>query len=376
MKRILSLDGGGIRGALSLGYLQKIEDILRDRHKNIISPDKFRLCQYFDMIGGTSTGSIIAAALATGLKVSEIKEKYFKLGEKIFGEKYDWWNPLETFRYLKARYNHKPLENELKNVFGDITLGSDKILTALCVVSKRADTNSTWLFHNNPNGRFFDSELGMNKYLPLWEIVRSSTAAPTYFVPQLLNVGNDITGAFVDGGVSMANNPALELFKVATMKGFCYQWPVGAYKLLLISVGTGNAEYFSKTTEVTDNWVLSWATEIPSMLMSDASWNNQTILQWISKCPKGKMIDMEIGDLKNECPFKEPLLTYFRYNQILSVDDLNKLGLRTFSDDDVESLKEMSNARNCSILYDIGRAAAEKEIDSEDFPQVFDIKNR
>ncbi len=152
MKRILSPDGGDIRGALSPGYLQKIEDILRERHKNIINPERFRLYHYFDMIGGTSTGSIIAAALAKGLKVSEIKEKYYKLGEKIFGEKYDWWNPLETFRFLKARYDHKPLEKELKKVFSDLTLGSDKILTALCIVSKRADTNSTWIFHNNPDG--------------------------------------------------------------------------------------------------------------------------------------------------------------------------------------------------------------------------------
>jgi uncharacterized protein len=374
MKRILSLDGGGIRGALTLGYLQKIEDILRDRHKKIISPEEFRLYQYFDMIGGTSTGSIIAAALAIGLKVSEIKEKYFELGQKIFGEKYDWWNPLETFRYLKARYNHKPLENELKKVFGDILLGSDKILTGLCVVSKRADTNSIWLFHNNPKGKFFNSDLGQNKNMPLWEIVRSSTAAPTYFVPQLLSVGNDITGAFVDGGVSMANNPALELIKVATMKGFGYQWPTGADQLLLISIGTGNSEYFSKTTEVTDNWVLSWATEIPSMLMSDASWNNQTILQWISNCPKGKLIDMEIGDLKNENLFKEPLLTYYRYNQVLSVEELNKSRLRVFTDEDVNSLKEMSNARNCSLLYDIGQAAAEIDIEAADFPRVFDLK--
>ena len=59
MKRILSLDGGGIRGALTLGYLQKIETILASRTKD---PEKFRLYQYFDLIGGTSTGSIIAAA--------------------------------------------------------------------------------------------------------------------------------------------------------------------------------------------------------------------------------------------------------------------------------------------------------------------------
>ncbi len=72
-KKILSLDGGGIRGALTLGYLKKIEDILKDRN-----PDKpdFRLCDYFDLIGGTSTGAIIAASLAIGKTVDEIKTLY------------------------------------------------------------------------------------------------------------------------------------------------------------------------------------------------------------------------------------------------------------------------------------------------------------
>src|SRR5215203_1358231 len=88
-KRILSLDGGGIRGALSLGYLKKLEDILRRQHGD--NPD-FTLSDYFDLIGGTSTGSIIASCLAIGMKVEEIKKMYFELGGKIFGKKYKWWN--------------------------------------------------------------------------------------------------------------------------------------------------------------------------------------------------------------------------------------------------------------------------------------------
>jgi len=373
MKRILSLDGGGIRGALSLGYLQKIEDILADRHKHIIDPEEFRLYNYFDMIGGTSTGSIIAAALAIGTRVSEIKERYFSLGERIFGEKYDWWNPLETFKFLKAKFDQKPIIEELKKFYGDITLGGEDIRTGLCIVAKRADTNSTWLFHNNPKGIFFDSALGHNGRIPLWEIVRASTAAPTYFIPQVLSVGNNIKGAFVDGGVSMANNPALELFKMAVMKGYHYQWPTGKDQLLLISVGTGNAEYFSEITDITDNRLLDWAKEIPDMLMSDASWNNQTLLQWLSHSPKGKHIDMEIGDLRDECLTEEPLLTYFRYNQVIGRDELNRLRIKVFNDKDIESLKEMSNAENCRILYDIGVAAAARDIDSSDFERNFDI---
>ncbi len=64
-KRILALDGGGIRGALTLGFLGEIERVLAERHDELglLKKDKFRLHQYFDLIGGTSTGSIISALL-------------------------------------------------------------------------------------------------------------------------------------------------------------------------------------------------------------------------------------------------------------------------------------------------------------------------
>ena len=72
-KRILSLDGGGIRGALTLGFLEKIESTLAEKHKDMMPPSEFRLHHYFDLIGGTSTGSFIAALLDIGGKsVTEI----------------------------------------------------------------------------------------------------------------------------------------------------------------------------------------------------------------------------------------------------------------------------------------------------------------
>lgn len=67
-KRILALDGGGIRGILTLEYLAAIETQLRERYKN----NDLLLCDYFDLIGGTSTGSIIAAGLALGFSVDEL----------------------------------------------------------------------------------------------------------------------------------------------------------------------------------------------------------------------------------------------------------------------------------------------------------------
>src|ERR1700712_2610636 len=108
-KRILALDGGGIRGALSLGYLQRIEDILRKQNGN---DPNFTLSDYFDLIGGTSTGSIIAACLATGMKVADIKNMYMDLGGKIYDKKYKWWNIFQVGEVIKAGYDQAPLEQE------------------------------------------------------------------------------------------------------------------------------------------------------------------------------------------------------------------------------------------------------------------------
>ena len=97
-KRILSLDGGGIRGALSLGILKNIEDMLKERFKEVIPPDSFRLHHYYDLIGGTSTGAIIAAALAIGMSVDEITQKYKELGSDIF-QKGGCYRSINTIYY-------------------------------------------------------------------------------------------------------------------------------------------------------------------------------------------------------------------------------------------------------------------------------------
>ena len=79
-KRILALDGGGLRGLLSLGILERIEDPLRERHGGA---EDFRLCHYFDLIAGTSVGAITAAGLAEGLTVGEPRDRFFSLGQRV-----------------------------------------------------------------------------------------------------------------------------------------------------------------------------------------------------------------------------------------------------------------------------------------------------
>ena len=92
-KRILALDGGGLRGVLTLGMLREIETLLRARHGD--DPD-FRLCDYFDLIAGTSTGAIIAAALSLGMSVDEVHGHYMRLGQLVFKRSLLRWGALRA----------------------------------------------------------------------------------------------------------------------------------------------------------------------------------------------------------------------------------------------------------------------------------------
>jgi len=373
-KRILSLDGGGIRGALELGYLEKIEEILRVRHNQ----PGLLLCDYFDLIGGTSTGAIIAAALAIGKSVAEVKELYLTLGEKVFS-KNKWWR---WGRWWRATFNVDQLREELEKLFGNLTLGhraenpwvkdgvSRYIKTGLCIVAKRADTGSTWPLANHPKARYYDKNSGML----LRKLVRASTAAPTYFEEEEIDVGAGQKGVFVDGGVSMANNPALQLFLMSTLKGFRFNWQTGEDKLLLVSVGTGAWKPIPGVDAVTGASKLAWAQRIPSVLMEDANHQNQLILQYLSKSATPWQIDREIGDLADDCLMEKPALTYLRYNAKLDENPLNLVGLSDLTPK-LDSLRKMEVGKNVPDLIKIGEkfaAACEHDIEGH-IPSAFDL---
>lgn len=380
-KRILALDGGGIRGAITIGYLEQMEKILSERYKDFIKPSDFRLCDYFDLIGGTSTGSIIAACLAIGMNVAQIKEKYFKLGGMIFEDKNKIWDILHIRKALRARFDEKKLKEHLRLAFTDengkdILLGGPQIKTGLCIIAKRADTNSTWTLNNHFNDKFFnDAKLGVNANIPLKDAVRASAAAPTYFIPEIIDVGNKEMAAFVDGGVSTANNPSLFLLMVATLKGYSFRWKMGMDNIFLISLGTGTSSLKTTVADISDNWLLSWAQSVPDMLMQDASWLNQIVLQWISRSDTRKYIDMQIERMEDDLLTNEPMLTYNRYNVEMSKEYLKRLGFEEGKDyKNLAHIIEMSNGDNVEILYNIGAADAKNDVKSAHFRPVFDLK--
>lgn len=342
-KKILSLDGGGIKGALTLGLLAKFEELLKQKNGQ-----NYRLAEYFDLIGGTSTGSIIASGLATGMSVDEIKDKYIKLGKKIFSKK-----SLFSYLFGGGKFASKHIKTELYNVFRDKKLSDDSIQTGLAIFAKRIDTQSLWIFHNNPMHKYWEHQ---QDYL-LKDAIRASTAAPTYFAAEEIHVKNDasFSAEFVDGGLSVANNPSLSLFLLVTIPNYTYNWTKGKEHLSIYSFGTGR----SVESEFSKGFIrpLTWARKAPQVLMEDISEQNEILLQLLSHANHPRYFDRVLDELileKNEYLTPEPLLNYYRYNADFTTEYLNtKLGY-DFSPKDISKLKEMDNPKFVETLFEIG----------------------
>jgi len=364
-KRILAIDGGGIRGALAVGFIEKLEKMLRQRYDK---PD-LRLCDYFDFIGGTSTGAIIASTLSLGFTAAEIKRYYLEVGNFIFGVKRKLNNPGDwKFMWRGQQYDYQPLEKTLKDAFTDITIGDSRIKTGLCIVTKRADTQSTWPIINHPNGKFYP----FNKDIPLWQVVRASTAAPGYFRPEIIQVGNNEPAVFIDGGMSMYNNPAFLLFLIATLQGFPFHWPTGSENLLLVSVGTGMFSTKRDVKKAYDRKVFGIFKDLPNIFLNDANKLNQIILQYLSNSPIPLEIDGEMGDLNDDLLTPNPALHYLRYNVRLEQESLSRFGLN-YSAKEVYNFRKMDYIECRYELAKIGETIAETTMLPEHFPASFDI---
>jgi patatin-like phospholipase/acyl hydrolase len=370
-KRILSLDGGGIRGCVSLGFLEQIEQTIRDRTND----DRATLADYFDLIGGTSTGAIIAALLALGRSVTDITEAYLTLGTRVFAKRP--WRTRVPFigSKLYTAWSVAPLEALAKELFSEkTTLASPAFETGLCIVTKRADTFSTWPYLNHPKGRFYPE----NADIPLWKLIRASSAAPTYFKPIRIDVGSvgkPDYGVFVDGGVSMANNPALQLVLVATLKGYPFNWPTGAEGLLLVSIGTGRYRQQLDENDLLQSENLYWARNVPELLMADASEQCELVLQYLSNSMTAREIDWQVGTLADDLIGGVPQLTYLRYNAVLDREPLAAVGLKA-SERELASLRDMSAGTNANRLYEIGKAFAKQQFDPKHLPPAFDLKRQ
>jgi hypothetical protein len=233
MKRILTLDGGGIRGVFSLQILAKIEELLRKEQNN----ERLVLGEVFDLIAGTSTGAIIATFLKWGMSVADIDRLYDERAAEMFARErwYRWW---------KSKFRAESIAGFFQQTFREendspALFGSERLRKYLLVVMRNASTGSPWPLCNNPAAKYMErSRADCNLNVPIWQLLRASTAAPYYFPPEAIQLG-ERQYLFVDGGLTSYNNPSLIAVLTATLPQYQLGWTATPEELHVVSVGTG-----------------------------------------------------------------------------------------------------------------------------------------
>ena len=369
-RKLLALDGGGIRGVMTLSILRAIEQKVGQK-----------LCDYFDYIAGTSTGAIIAAGLARGMSVDELVTFYRQNGTDMFQR-------TRFLARLNSLYRNGPLEQKLKEVFGEETnLRPQNLKTLLLVVTRNVTTDSPWPISSNPEARYNTPSNQCNLEIPLWKLVRASTAAPIYFPPEVISLDpNDPSKSFVfvDGGMTPYNNPAFLLYRFATDPAYRLNWLKGEGNMLLVSVGTGAAATLGASAESPDSNMLATGLGVPTALMYGASVDQDINCRAIGRCTYGAVIDRELLDMipregddegrlsDRLARAKVPLETdprrsflYARYNIDLSREGLTALGFPDLDPQDVQKMDDASS-ENIEQLLKIGDKAAQ-QVESSHF---------
>jgi len=365
--RALALDGGGIRGILTLEILARMEEILAEATG---SGPAFRLCHFFDYVGGTSTGAIIAAGLARGMSAKELLDFYQETGPAMFDKQF-------ILKRWRALYKSEPLKKELQKTFGaETTLKSDDLECLLLAVTRNRTTDSPWPISSNPQAKYNDtSRPDCNLNIPLWQIVRASTAAPVFFPPEVIQWDpQDETKAFVfvDGGLTPYNNPAFLLYRMATEPGYRLNWVGGEDQLLVMSLGTGAAAAVVVDVDDPNRGLLENVATLPSTLMYAAMIDQDTSCRFVGRCVHGAVLDREIGDMIPRdtagqlIPLSQNLrrrFLYARYNADLSRKGLDAMGLHDIKPENVQKLDSIEYIDD---LRRVGRKVAE-EIKIEHF---------
>ena len=240
---ILCIDGGGMRGIIPATMLMQLEQSLR---KNGGNKD---IASYFDYIAGTSTGGLITLALTcepnlkheevengTQISLKALLNNYMTMGEIIFPSTH-----LNSIRkFVRNRYPSKPIEDLVKQWFGNKTLGEAKYPTLL--IAYDLSEGKTKLLRSYAD----------ESQYPVWVAARATSAAPTYFAP--IEYQQEV---LVDGGV-VANNPVIYAYYEAKK-----MYP-NCSKFHILSLSTGGT-YHTINADETSNGFLGWAEQIVPM---------------------------------------------------------------------------------------------------------------
>ncbi len=235
--RILSIDGGGIRGIYPATFLAGLEK----RYLEGAS-----VAQYFDLIVGTSTGGIIAIGLGAGLKAGALRDLYVDLGHEIFPPIRSGFGEVvkrclrDAHQYFKFRYDRTALMRILDGILGDRKFGEAQ--TRLCIPSFEGRYSEVYIFKtpHHPDFRKDASE-------KMTKVAAATAAAPTFFQPL-----QDGGYTFVDGGI-WANNPIMIALVDALS---CFS--VSRERVRILSLGCGDDPYVVGHTKILRGGIWAW----------------------------------------------------------------------------------------------------------------------
>lgn len=373
--RLLTIDGGGIRGVLALAILAGLEKKLADAKG--IPREEFRLCHFFDYVSGTSTGAVIAASIARGFPLSRILDFYRNSGPAMFDNRI--LSQIKSFATVGSRYDARKLAVEIQEMFGqDTTLEPEHLSCLFMAVTRNQTTDSPWPISSNPQAKYNDpTRDDSNIKMPLWQFIRASTAAPIVFQGQEIKFGEKEVSnefLFVDGGVTPYNNSAWLLYRMATAPGYRLNWASGEDKMLIVSVGTG-------TSPKGDDGVLTSSNPLKRLfsnrkligaMIQGSMVDQDTNCRHIGRCVYGDKLDGEIGDMiprdesGNRIPLSQDLgrkFLYARYNASLESKGLKELGLEHI---DPAHVQKLNSVDYVDELLEIGNRVAE-DINLDDF---------
>jgi Patatin-like phospholipase len=354
MKRLLALDGGGIRGIFALEVLAEIETRLREK----TGDPQLLLADHFHYIAGTSTGAIIATCLSWGMTVAQVQDLYIKKALEMF-------HVAPIYRRFWNKFEAEGITRMFKGLFSEdgegktpALLGTKKLRTMLTLVMRNHSTGSPWPVSNNPAAKFNDPDSPeCNLNLPVWQLVRASTAAPVYFPPETIDIGKK-RHVFVDGGITPYNNPALLLFYMATLPPYKVEWETGVDKMMLVSIGTGRIPSGIGSRRGDQMNMLYHAQTIPIALMDSISLQQDMICRTIGYCKEGEQIDSEIGTLRDIPPSEvaQRKFTYLRYDHVYQPDEIESA--RNYGTGGLT----LDNVSLVPLLRDVGRRYAESHV--------------
>ena len=354
--KLLALDGGGIRGIIPLKVLVRMESLLKEA---LGADDSFRLCQFFDYIAGTSTGAIIAAGLSLGMSAQELLDFYIEVGPQMF-------EPRFVLERVKSLYKGDPLREQLEEIFGrDTTLAPEHLQCLLLAVTRNHTTDSPWPISSNPLAKYNNSSRpDCNLQIPIWNIVRASTAAPVFFPPEKIvwdPTDDSKAFLFVDGGMTPYNNPAFVLYRMATEPAYHLNWVSGEDKLLLMSIGTGLTPSTDSNVRTIDRNIIQTLPSVISALMNGSAIEQDICCRQVGRCVYGEAIDRELGDMipRDEdgqlVPLEQHLgkqFLYARYNIDISQAGLDSAGMPNINAKSVAKLDSVAAIPQLEIIGD------------------------